>query len=99
MTAEAVNNKYTTAVIGGKSLGPSHGWEAIEPKRTSKPEYLVKAQEAVQSAWSEYLWHIDAGADQGTLEGLWDDYDTAKRKCDQAWEAYQDGFDYEPIPF
>ena len=100
MTVETVNPHYTTgAIIGGVTVGNRQpvGWEAIQPKRTSKPAYLLKAQQAVQAAWADYLWHIDAGADQGTLEALYTDYDKAKRECEASWEAAERGWtDYNP---
>ena len=96
---EVIDSYCTTPVIGGSATGPATGWEAITPKRSSKPGYLIKAQAAVQSAWADYLWHIDAGADQGTLEALWDAYDQAKRQCDEAWAAAEQGVNALPIPF
>ena len=96
---EVIDSYCTTAIIGGNSAGPAKGWETIQPKRSWKPQYLQEAQAAVQSAWADYLWHIDAGADQGTLEALYSDYDQAKRQCDEAWAAAEQGVNALPIPF
>jgi hypothetical protein len=99
-TTEVVNSDYTTAIIGGNQAGPAQGWEAIKPNHHNKPEYLVKAQAAVQSAWGDYLWLIDnKPAAYAAQAEAWERYDQAKRQCDQAWQAYNDGFEFEPIPF
>jgi hypothetical protein len=99
-TTEVVNLHYTTAIIGGNQAGPVHGWEAIKPKRSYKPDYLTRAQAAVQEAWSGYLWLIDNKPEAyAAQQEAWERYDQAKRECDQAWEAYNDGFEFEPIPF
>ena len=71
----------TYFTIGGSQVKDRQpvGWEAITPKRSNKPVYLLKAQQALQAAW--------------------DAYDQAKRKCDEAWAAAEQGLDALPIPF
>jgi hypothetical protein len=100
-TTEVVNSHYTTAIIGGNSAGPAKGWEAIQPKTTTKPVYLLQAQTALQSRWLDYLASIDAGHDQGTIEDAWDRYEAAKLKCEAAWDACEAGHDPElaAIPY
>ena len=96
-----VDYSHYTPVIGGSATGPAKGWEAIETKPTSKPVYLLQAQTALQSAWVDYLWHIDANHDQGTIEDAWDRFEAAKLKCEHAWEACEAGHDPElaAIPY
>ena len=102
MSGKPDKSYYTTAIIGGNAAGPATGWEVIQPNHHNKPSALVSAQEAVNTTWANYLWHIDAGADQGTLEALWEAFDQAKRECDQqydAWQAELAGEPYDLIPF
>ena len=103
MTRELVNDYCT---IGGSQVKarPAVGWEAIKPKQSNKPEYLRQAQAAVQKAWLGYLWLIDTLEsankwDQGSVEDAWDTYYQAKRQCEEAWDAAEQGFDSLPIPF
>jgi len=95
---------YPYFTIGGSQIKDRQpiGWEAIQPNHHNKPRALVSAQEAVNTTWANYLWHIDAGADHGTLEALWEAFDKAKRECDQqydAWQAELAGEPYDLIPF
>ena len=82
--SSVTDSKYTTAASGGQSIQSRQpvGWEAITPKPTSKPVELLQAQTALQLAWVDYLAHIDAGADQGTLADIWDAYSKAKLDCE-----------------
>jgi hypothetical protein len=98
---QVTNNHYTTpAIIGGNAAGPVKGWEAIQPNTHNKPGYLITAQAAVQEAWLNYLWLIDNRPREfAAQEDAWEQYDTAKRKCTQAYEAYCLGLDSLPIPF
>jgi len=103
-TTKVVNSKYTTAVIGGNSTGPVHGWEAITPKRTSKPDFLLAAQQAEDDAWENYIFTVDAVEqsqkwDYEAVEDAWDLYEDAKRKAKIAYEAWCEGLDAMPIPF
>lgn len=99
-TTGVVNSYYTTPVIGGNAAGPAIGWEAIQPKPTSKPAYVAAAQQEVQDAWADYLWLCDVEpTPHAALEEAWERYDIAKGKCEQAWDAWNAGYIDEPIPF
>jgi hypothetical protein len=100
MTGKPVNSHYTTAIIGGNSAGPVHGWEAIQPKPTSKPLYLTRATRERDQAWDEYLWLLDhkPGATAAHNEA-YAIYERAERKYNEAYDSYCLGFDYDPIPF
>lgn len=99
-TTEVVNSYYTTAIIGGNSAGPVHGWEAITPSTHNKPKFLIEAQAARDEAWSDYLWLIDHKPEHFAAQNeAWDRYEAAERKARACYRAFCDGFDYEPIPF
>jgi len=98
--SSVINSDYTTAIMGGNNAGPVHGWEAIQPKRSNKPKFLVEAQAAEDQAWLNYLWLIDHKPEAwAAQQEAWDRYDTAKRKASNAYQAFCQGLETQPIPF
>ena len=97
----SASDSYCTTAIGANQLGAVKGWEAIPPKHThNKPAYLITAQAKVQSTWSAYLWLIDSKPEAyAAQQEAWERFDAAKRACELAWEASEQGLDALPIPF
>lgn len=95
-TTEVVNSHYTaTGVIGGNSAGPAKGWEVIQPNHHNKPKALIHAQAALQEAWLNYLWLIDNKPEEWAAQNeAWEQYDTAKRLCEQEYDAWCNGYEF-----